>query len=76
MKTNSPAAPQRPPVSSHRCAFVETRGSQEDVCPCLPLFFFFSNVIHSCALTEATKGSLALWGLETAADVGIRKTQE
>lgn len=35
-----------------------------------------SMFLHSCALTEAVKDSLALWGLETAADVGIRKAQE
>lgn len=38
--------------------------------------FFFFNVIHSCALTEAAKDSLALWGLEAAAAVGIRKARE
>lgn len=69
VKTNSPAH-QRLLVSPHHRTFIKKRELLRDVCPCPPLFC----VLHSCALTEAVKDPL--WGLETAADVGIRKAQE
>lgn len=59
-------------LSSQHCTFIKTGWLQQDLCPCFPLFF----IIHSCALTEVAKDSLPLWGLETAADVAIRKAQE